>query len=57
MLPQSFDTKIVQKLSVLKMPQQTLISGDRGREKKEDGKTENTGVLLGKKVKICIGFV
>lgn len=57
MLPQSFDTKIVQKLSVLKMPQQTLISGDRGREKKEDGKTENTGVLLGKKVKICIGFL
>lgn len=52
LLPQSFDTKIVQEASVLKMPQQTLIPGiEGGKRKKEAGKRKHrrTRVLLGKK--------
>lgn len=46
LLPQSFDTKIVQEASVLKMPQQTLILRiEGGKRKKEVGKRENTREL------------
>lgn len=46
MLPQSFDTKIVQEASVLKMPQKTLIPGiERGKRKEDARKRENTREL------------
>lgn len=52
LVPESFDTKIVQEASVLKMPQQTFIPGIEGGKKKERGwrerKHKRTRILLGK---------